>query len=615
MSGWFMIAEEDFARLQSMVLSATQGVGIKIKLTQSDWAYSPSEHTILVSQKDLNTHGVEYCAGIIYHEVSHERITRYLMMMQNIDFPTREGLANMLNAIEDTRIEHWSMRRFPGSKQMIEKSWEIHDINLSKFSRFEQYMLASVLEWQNGWNDLEQEIHADVKNALSQTKDARIAFHKLIPNADLEYLEPTKLGEIREYYLKNVVGVLDSNAQRSPKLREINIRNIQHQCLDIAKEKILPVAKNLLESDMISLACQLRENQQLKDEIKQKDPPLRDLADRIREAMLKQPQRSIDLTDDMVKRALEVLLNNPPPNPSGIKSPLIREGVGIERKPTSENSSTNASLEMLEDLLEQKEATNFESELTYYKVKEAIDSQINQLISILELHLSPRRKNRVTDGHKSGHKINLNRAMMFDSDPRLYDTIWQRRRKVVTKRSVCFSILLDLSGSMTEDEKISNALKALVLISESLSQLDIPFTINGFNIERKEIKNFHETIHQRMINAIGELEEITEENFANYDGKFLRIVVDEILHRPEYDKFIIVISDGEPVGEYGDGGEELQEAIEYVQSLHNAPLLIGLGIGEGTDHVSKYYSNSHANIPVDEITSKISQIIQNLIIQ
>ena len=168
---------------------------------------------------------------------------------------------------------------------------------------------------------------------------------------------------------------------------------------------------------------------------------------------------------------------------------------------------------------------------------------------------------------------------------------------------------------MTEDEKISNALKALVLISESLSQLDIPFTINGFNIERKEIKNFHETIHQRMINAIGELEEITEENLANYDGKFLRIVVDEILHRPEYDKFIIVISDGEPVGEYGDGGEELQEAIEYVQSLHNAPILIGLGIGEGTDHVSKYYSNSHANIPVDEITSKISQIIQNLIIQ
>ena len=164
-----MIAEEDFARLQSMVLSATQGAGVKIKLTQSDWAYSPSEHTIFVSQKDLTSHGVDYCAGIIYHEVSHERITRYLMMMQDIDFPTREGLADMLNAIEDTRIENWSMIRFPGSQQMIERSWEIHDINLAKFSRFEQYMLASVLEWQNGWNDLEQDIHSDVTVALSQT--------------------------------------------------------------------------------------------------------------------------------------------------------------------------------------------------------------------------------------------------------------------------------------------------------------------------------------------------------------------------------------------------------------------------------------------------------------
>ena len=611
-----MIAKDDFAKLESIVLTATQGAGLKIKLTQSDWAYSPSEQTILVSQKDLTSHGIEACAGIIYHEVSHYFITRYLMMMQDIDFPTREGLANMLNAIEDTRIENWSMNhRFPGSQQMIARSWEIHDINLSKFSRFEQFMLASVLEWQNGWNDLEQEIHSDVKEALSQTKDARIAFHNLIPNAELEYLDITNLGTIREYYRKNVVAILDSNAQRSPKLWEMNIRNIQHQSLDIAKEKILPVAKNLLESDMNSLASQLNEDQQLKDEIKQKNPPLSDLADRIRGAMLKQPKKSIDLSDDMVKRALEVLLNNPPPNTSGIKSPLIREGVGKDRKSNSENSSTNTTLEILEGLLNDKEATNFESELTYYKVKETIDSQINQLTKALESHLSPRRKNRVTDGHRSGHKINLNRAMMLESDPRLYDTIWQRRRKVLTKKSVCFSILLDLSGSMTQDDKISNALKGLVLISESLSQLDIPFTINGFNIERKEIKNFHETIHQRMINAIGELEEITEENFANYDGKFLRIVVDEILHRPEYDKFIIVISDGEPVGEYGDGGEELQEAIEYVQSLHNAPILIGLGIGEGTDHVSKYYSNSHANIPVDEITSKISQIIQNLIIQ
>ena len=611
-----MIAKDDFSKLESIVLTATQGAGLKIKLTQSDWAYSPSEQTILVSQKDLTSHGIEACAGIIYHEVSHYFITRYLMMMQDIDFPTREGLANMLNAIEDTRIENWSMtRRFPGSQQMIARSWEIHDINLSKFSRFEQFMLASVLEWQNGWNDLEQEIHSDVKEALSQTKDARIAFHNLIPNADLEHLDITNLGTIREYYRKNVVAILDSNAQRSPKLWEMNIRNIQHQSLDIAKEKILPVAKNLLESDMNSLASQLNEDQQLKDEIKQKNPPLSDLADRIRGAMLKQPKKSIDLSDDMVKRTLEVLLNNPPPNTSGIKSPLIREGVGKDRKSNSENSSTNTTLEILEGLLNDKEATNFESELTYYKVKETIDSQINQLTKALESHLSPRRKNRVTDGHRSGHKINLNRAMMLESDPRLYDTIWQRRRKVLTKKSVCFSILLDLSGSMTQDEKISNALKGLVLISESLSQLDIPFTINGFNIERKEIKNFHETIHQRMIHAIGELEEITEENLINYDGKFLRIVADEILHRPEYDKFIVVISDGEPVGEHGDGGEELQEAIEYVQSLHNAPILIGLGIGEGTDHVSKYYSNSHANIPVDEITSKISQIIQNLIIQ
>ena len=90
MSGHTMIEEADFARLESIVLTATQGAELKIKLQERGWAYSPSERTILVSRKDLGSHGVEACAGIIYHEVSHERITRYLMMMQNIDFPTRE---------------------------------------------------------------------------------------------------------------------------------------------------------------------------------------------------------------------------------------------------------------------------------------------------------------------------------------------------------------------------------------------------------------------------------------------------------------------------------------------------------------------------------------------
>ena len=154
-----MVSDEEFARLQTMVETATQGASLNIKSTLIDWAYSPSERTILVSLRDLQSHGLEACAGIIYHEISHFFITRYLMMMGDIDFPTREALANMLNAIEDTRIENWCIKRFPGSRNMLKKSWEIHEINLSVFSRFEQYMLSCVLEWQNNWVELEQDIH------------------------------------------------------------------------------------------------------------------------------------------------------------------------------------------------------------------------------------------------------------------------------------------------------------------------------------------------------------------------------------------------------------------------------------------------------------------------
>lgn len=43
------------------------------------------------------------------------------------------------------------------------------------------------------------------------------------------------------------------------------------------------------------------------------------------------------------------------------------------------------------------------------------------------------------------------------------------------------SLLVDMSGSMTCNEKNRNAAKATVLLAEVLNQVGIPFEIRGFN--------------------------------------------------------------------------------------------------------------------------------------
>ena len=454
----------------------------------------------------------------------------------------------------------------------------------------------------------------DVASALADTQAARKEFHQHLPPEDLATLEHNETHKIRDYYQHNVISILEPNVQKSPKFFEMKIRNIQHQALEIAKESIIPRARKLLETDVASLHEQLKHDQQLQADIAEQNPPLSDLSKRIREAMLKDANSIQEFDESLTKRALEILLNNPPPNTSGIKSPLIREGVGTFPGASTLHSDLSKSVQDLENLLLDRPEQNFESNLTYYKVKESIESQINSLVNALKIHITPEKRNKITDGHRSGHKINLNRAMMLESDPSLYDTIWHRRLKVATRRSVCFSILLDLSGSMQYDNKIQNALSALVLISEALTKLEIPFAISGFNVEKKEIKNFDESVQERMVSSIGELEEITVENWANHDGKFLMIAAEEMNQRDEHDKFLIVISDGDPVGQYTDGEKELKDAISIVESMPNGPVLIGLGIGAGTDHVTKYYAHSHANIPVSEITSRLSQIIHALIL-
>ena len=41
--------------------------------------------------------------------------------------------------------------------------------------------------------------------------------------------------------------------------------------------------------------------------------------------------------------------------------------------------------------------------------------------------------------------------------------------------------------------------------------------------------------------------------------------------------------------------------------------LIGLGVGEGTEHVGEYYPNSIANVEVKEMAEKLADLIEEVV--
>ena len=79
---------------------------------------------------------------------------------------------------------------------------------------------------------------------------------------------------------------------------------------------------------------------------------------------------------------------------------------------------------------------------------------------------------------------------------------------------------------------------------------------------------------------------------------------------------MIVISDGVPVpsSKYSGAEYDLKKTtsdIELKQKIH----LIGLGMGPGTEHVDKFYTNNRANIPIEELPHELSTVIKEAILR
>nr|AIF08170.1 nicotinate-mononucleotide:5,6-dimethylbenzimidazole phosphoribosyltransferase CobT [uncultured marine group II/III euryarchaeote KM3_27_D07] len=620
--------------IKSRIALISQDTEIKAELHPSTWAYDPVRKVILIAEDDLNIHGIDHCIGIIYHEVAHFYITRYLQLMEGIVFPNRKALANLLNAIEDTRIENWIQKRYPGAKIMLKKSAQIHQFeagSLLKFGLFEQFLLGSVLEWHNEWSPISDKYQVDstVGKALNDTREMRIKFHEIVPNDDLElsYSKQDTRGKHQEI----VIPRLARNVARSPSLKEMNIRIWQMEALHIAEEHIIPVAQKLLENDMQAINQAIEKGDVSKQEIQEHSEKSRErrskqFAERLREAMdnNRSPPAQKNKFDEECEMAIDILLGNPPPNLSGIDSPLIKEGQtdnpqlapeqGVSKQVESRDESETQAVKSIDQPQYKKQVVNE----NYENLRSRVEDQIDILSKSLEEYLIPRKRMQTKSGYSTGQGVDMRRAMMFDANPELYREIWQRR-SVPDRRDSAFLLMVDLSGSMMDEGKIENATLGLILLAETLSELEIDFAIYGFHIELIEVSKFREGLTDAVKQSIVDLKDEVDENLVNYDAPHLIECSEKLTQVNNDSRYLIVISDGTPILEGGDnsddGSEELINAISLIEGLDGEGIqVIGLGLGPGTEHVGKFYKHSVANILVDEFSDEISNLLEQILI-
>lgn len=207
--------------------------------------------------------------------------------------------------------------------------------------------------------------------------------------------------------------------------------------------------------------------------------------------------------------------------------------------------------------------------------------------------------------------------------------LWKQRignyrlfQRLVTgiSQMVAFTVLVDESASMKGREKYRMAMKAALLLGETLNFLHTPFEIIGFTTEDYEARaamklglipasDYRTTrcspLEHRLYKRFDELYAITrfrltgiEPRHNNWDEEHLMFAFQRIQARPERRKVMVILCDGQPNGD----ANYLIDVVKRIEST--GCKLIGVGIG--SEFVKEIY-------PRAIVVSDFRQLVDELL--
>jgi hypothetical protein len=594
-------------RLGGLAAGLCQESGIGLELSPDTWAYDPLRRVILVAADDLEKRGADFCAGVIAHEVGHYFISRYNLF--SLPFATPRILSNLLNAIEDPRVNTWIQRRYPGTALWLAEVARVEGARppFDPLLDFLQFCLESAREDGRGWRPpIAPALRANVTDALDRTRAARRAYAETLPGADLD---TSDLGpDLAERYRLEVWPALRTvSALALPAPWEQAVRVRCWEALRLANRAILPIAAELLEGDVRRLIAFLAADQRRQHDaweiVRAIDRGrLRGLLEAARASKPSMAHPSAALRE-LALRMIDLWLQR------GCRGPVI---VGGRRAASCEEPSWKKRAALPPLRLPP-------SSTTYDQAYAKVASQIAHLARQIDEALRPRRRLRESAGFPTGTRLDLRRVMKFDADPRRYNQLWARKT-IPNRRSAAVSLLVDLSGSMRGPKSVA-LLAGTVLLAETLHRLGVPFAINGFQDVLVPFCDFADGLTPHVRLALGEMpREVAGSRRGgnnvpsfNDDAPCLLQAAEQLLAWSATDRLLLVVSDGLPEGRRSTT-HDLHNAVGNL-TRDGRVCLIGIGLGAGTEHVSEFYPESVASVPLPRFAEEIGGVLRRALLR
>ena len=255
----------------------------------------------------------------------------------------------------------------------------------------------------------------------------------------------------------------------------------------------------------------------------------------------------------------------------------------------------------------------------YERALSNVGGMIDALTGDLRDVFVKRKRTKMETDYRHGRRWNIKKRIKekIANIPLLKTESREQPESQSEEKDYVITLLVDLSGSM-RGEKIKEAFKSVVVLSETLQNLDIRFEVVGFQDTLLEFKSFENEMNDEMRKKLNQLLLEVEGNnpdghnnpFENDDGACLKQASAQLAHQAASNKFLIVLSDGYPEAR-GKSRErldrELKAATREITQNTNQKLI---GIGLLSDAVSHYYENNLPNVTTNEMVETLSEVLR-----
>ncbi len=582
------------------------------------WHWDFEHNVVRCDPKDLLEKPIDYLRFVMQHEAGHRKVTRVKGVIPD-EVWDQPGFSFMINAIEDPRMNNYVADTIPKFRdEMIfsyglDKDFEVEMRAKAKdkTGQIPRFMQAG-FEYINLWL---QEVKGTPKQIdPSLPEDVKAVIEKTLEAARSSWLTyPTR---------KEV----DKGAMVSGKTLtgEETITEYARASYQVNLNDVWPLFKTLIDQDIEDLKDQLKKKgkggdkgEKSKDKADTGKPEDSESGEENEqggsdEQMTESEAR--ELATQIIKE-IEKALNEH--FESKDESKDVPQGKSEKPKEADQPTKTSDRVDNTEDAKVEKDKIQqaldeirkkFEAETPkglYRKTLAEVSPIITRLEDELREIFVQRKRNAFFSGFRSGVQVDIKREIASEMTG-VPDANTFMKRELPLEHDYAIEVLVDLSGSM-RGQKIDETYKAVVALCEALKNIGINLSVTGFNDRLYQYKNFDQ-------NYTDDLRENTERMHAevsgsgaryNDDGWAVKEVADRIKKRKEKRKIVFVLSDGLPEESPQHQNFELKQIVANIEAEKEIHI-IGLGIGPGTGHVSRFYSDNLADVSLAEFAHKLA---------